>query len=146
VLYNFRIQSSVGFYSNFWRNSHSNRAKWYRIDAAPQRRTDQNAGCTRARAPCRVVPCHPRHQGPRLPETTHLPKATRAPRHLEARARHVTRHRSYQIRPCPRCPRRRTELLPAARAVHRACRARSRAPASPPPPPRWARLSTDFLS
>jgi hypothetical protein len=34
-IYNFPIHYFVHFYSNFWRNSFSNRAKWIRDDVAP---------------------------------------------------------------------------------------------------------------
>jgi hypothetical protein len=90
VLYNFRIQSSVGFYSNFGRFSRSNRSTVKPFDARTRRR------------PCAPrPPTPPRRQGrpflrgPAPPEAAHLSQVP-TPRDALKSSCHTSAHPSWR--------------------------------------------------
>jgi hypothetical protein len=110
---NLPIHHFVHFYSNFWRNSFSNRAKWITNDATSRSHAGQNVG--RARARCATWRLPPQRPSPaRAPSwgTARLPQAVRTPRRLEIQpaprvrrpAAPAVAHRS-TTSPCSRAPR-----------------------------------------
>jgi hypothetical protein len=119
-IYNFPIHHFVHFYSNFWRNSFSNRAKWIRDDASPRRRAGQNAGrAPRARHAAWFLP--PSVSGP-VPSRAGAPSRGRAPQGRActevswgSRSPRAASSFAPALPPYPRCSSRCTALLPAVR-------------------------------
>jgi hypothetical protein len=103
LIYNFVIYTTVHFYSIFWRNLQSNRAKRNNTELCHATTATSRQSTPRAHALACVVcrPAAPRCPGPAEPcargrafPRSRLLEAARAPRHLGARAMacHALRH------------------------------------------------------
>jgi hypothetical protein len=147
VLYNFRIQSSVGFYSKFWRFSRSNRGtvkrstpgrdvtRARRARAAPPRRPSRPRLSEAARLPrSRTFPRFPRSETPWSPPATRLPAARAGPR-----APRIAPSSGPSVAPSPPCTPTKAAAVPRPDLRHPSSRASEAAYLSVALPPR-ARL------